>query len=70
MTLCLCGEHVKLIVGLGNPGDDYEFTPHNLLIEFDQPEDNLVSVSFAMAASDFEEASRVVKIISGEIELP
>jgi hypothetical protein len=47
-----------------------EFTPHNLLIEFDQPEDNLVSVSFAMAASDFEEASRVVKIISGEIELP
>jgi hypothetical protein len=41
-----------------------------LLIEFDQPEDNLVGVSFAMAASDFEEASRVVKIISDEIELP
>jgi hypothetical protein len=47
-----------------------EFTPQNLSIEFDRPADNLVSVTFAMAASDFEEASRVVKIISGEIELP
>jgi len=47
-----------------------EFTPQNLSIEFDRPADNLVSVTFAMAASDFEEASRVLKIISGEIELP
>jgi hypothetical protein len=47
-----------------------EFTPQNLSIEFDRPADNLVSVTFAMAASDFEEASRVVKIIGGEIELP
>ena len=47
-----------------------EFTPQNLSTEFDRPADNLASVTFAMAASDFEEASRVVKIISGEIELP
>ena len=46
------------------------FTPQNLSIEFDRPADNLVSVTFAMAASDFEEASRVVTISSGEIELP
>src|SRR6266480_1969100 len=45
-----------------------EFTPKNLSIEFNRPRDNLVSVTFTMAASDFEEASRVVKIISGEIE--
>jgi hypothetical protein len=47
-----------------------EFTSRNLSIELDRPRDNLVSVTFAMTASGFEEASRVVKIISGEIELP
>jgi hypothetical protein len=45
-------------------------TPQNLSIEFDRPGDNLVSVTFVMAASDFEDASPGVKIISGEIELP
>ena len=35
-----------------------------------RPRDNLVSVTFAMAATEFAEASQVVKIISGEIEPP
>ena len=46
-----------------------EFTPERLSIEFDRPSDNLVSVTFCMAISDFEETSRVMKIISGEIDL-
>ena len=46
-----------------------EFTPERLSIEFDRPSDNLVSVTFSMAASDFEEASQVIKIISGEVDL-
>ena len=46
-----------------------EFTPERLSIEFDRPSDNLVSFTFCMAISDFEEASRVMKIISGEIDL-
>jgi hypothetical protein len=46
-----------------------EFTPERLSIEFDRPSDYLVSVTFSMAASDFEEASQVIKIISGEVDL-
>ena len=41
-----------------------EFTPEKLSIEFDRPRDNLISVTFDMAISDFKKASRVVKIIS------
>jgi len=47
-----------------------DFTPQKLLIELDRPKDNFVSVTFATAATEFAEASRVVKIISGEIEPP
>jgi hypothetical protein len=39
-----------------------------LSIELDRPRNNLVSVTFAMAASEFAEASQVAKIISAEIE--
>ena len=47
-----------------------DFTRQNLTIELDRPRDNLVSLTFAMAATEFAEASQVVKIISGEIEPP
>ena len=45
-----------------------DFTPQKLSIELDRPSDNLISVTFAMVATEFAEASQVVKIISGEIE--
>jgi hypothetical protein len=46
-----------------------EFTPERLSIEFDRPSDNLVSVTFNIAVPYFEEASQVVKIISGRSNL-
>jgi hypothetical protein len=45
-----------------------EFTLHGLAIELDRPNDNLLTVTFTMAPSDFEEASRVVKIMAGDID--
>ena len=45
-----------------------DFTPRKLSIDLDRPRNKLVSVTFAMAAAEFAEASQVVKIISGEIE--
>ena len=47
-----------------------DFTSQKLSIELDRPGDNFASVTFAMAATEFAEASQVVKIISGEIEPP
>jgi hypothetical protein len=47
-----------------------DFTPQKLTIELDRPRDNFVRVTFAMVATEFAEASQVVKIISGEIEPP
>src|ERR1700738_2095641 len=46
-----------------------EFKPERLSIGFDRPSDNLFSVTLSMAVSDFEEASQVIKIISGEVDL-
>jgi hypothetical protein len=39
-----------------------------LTIEFDRSSDNLVNVTFSMAVSDLEEASQIIKIISGEVD--
>jgi hypothetical protein len=47
-----------------------DFTPQMLSIELDRPRDNFVNVTLAMVATEFAEASQVVKIISGEIEPP
>ena len=47
-----------------------DFAPQKLTIELDRPRDNLVSVTLALAVTEFAEASQVVKIISGEIEPP
>ena len=40
-----------------------DFTPQKLSIDIDRPSDNLISVTFAMVATEFAEASQVVKII-------
>ena len=47
-----------------------DFAPQKLSIELDRPRDNFVSVTFAMVATEFAEASQVLKIISGEIDPP
>jgi hypothetical protein len=47
-----------------------DFGPQKLSIEIDRPTDNLIKVTFAMAAAEFAEASQVINIISGEVEPP
>ena len=47
-----------------------DFTTQKLSIEIDRLRDYLISVTFAMVATEFAEASQVIKIISGEIEPP
>src|SRR6516225_8445064 len=47
-----------------------DFTPQKLSIELNRPRDNFVSVTFAMAAPEFAEASQVVKIIMARSSLP
>jgi hypothetical protein len=47
-----------------------DFAPQKLSIAIDRPRDNLISVTLAMAAAEFAEASQVIKIISSKIEPP
>jgi hypothetical protein len=47
-----------------------DFTPQKLSIDLDRPRDNLIIVTFAIAAREFAEVSPVIKIIIGEIEPP
>ena len=46
------------------------FAPQKLSIEIARPRDNLISFTFAMTATEFVEATQVVKMISGGIEPP
>ena len=47
-----------------------EFALDRIVIELERSRENVVQVTFNLAASDFEEARRVVKVISGEREAP
>jgi hypothetical protein len=44
-----------------------ELTPGKLAVELGRPIDNLICVTFRLGTSEFERASHVIKIISGEI---
>ena len=60
--LCYVETHDEKYIGHFLPRR-VEFTLHGLSIELDRPNDNLLNVTFTMAPSDFEEASRIVKIM-------
>ena len=58
-------------IGQTEPGQRrVDFTSQMLSIELDRPRDNLVSVTFAMAATEFAKASQVVKILVARSSLP
>src|ERR1700676_1473213 len=46
-----------------------ELTPERVSICFDRPRHNPFSFAFRIGVSDFEEATQVIKIISGEVDL-
>jgi len=44
-----------------------EFTRNRLLVSLDRPGDKEIVVTFGLSHSEFDKASQVLKIISGEI---
>ena len=47
--------------------EQLEFTRKRLLVSLDRPGDKEIVVTFGLSHSEFEKASQVLKIISGEI---
>ncbi len=47
--------------------EQIEFTRERLLVRLGRPDDNEIIVTFGLSHAEFEKASRVLKIISGEI---
>jgi hypothetical protein len=45
-----------------------EFTPEKLIVRLERPKDNTIHVTCRLTPSEFEAASHVMKIISGEID--
>jgi hypothetical protein len=45
-----------------------DLMPHKLEIELDRPINNLVCVTLSLTASQFEEVSRMMKIIGGQVD--
>ena len=45
-----------------------KLTAQRLSVQLDRPKDNLITVTFLLALQEFQAASRIIKIISGEIE--
>ena len=47
--------------------EQLEFTRNRLLVSLDRPGDKEIVVTFGLSHSEFDKASQVLKIISGEI---
>jgi hypothetical protein len=46
----------------------FELSVSSIVLEIDRPKDNIVKVTFAIAACEFEELTHVVGVINGDLE--